>query len=67
MEVGKFQDDNLKPVAEEMKVSTRNCLVSGSLPVGAVFVCNKNELVLPLNEASLAAECDIGNKKIDLQ
>jgi hypothetical protein len=46
-----------------MKVSTRNCVVSGSLPVEAVFVCNKNELVIPLNEASLAVECDIGNKK----
>ena len=62
METVKFQDDNLKPVAEEMKVSTHNCLVSGSLPFEAVFVYNKNELVLPLNEASLAAECDIGNK-----
>lgn len=60
MEAVKFQDDNLKPVAEEMKVSTRNCLVSGSLPPEVVFVCNRNELVLPLNEASLAAECDLG-------
>jgi hypothetical protein len=48
VDVGKFQNDKLKPVAEEMKVSTRNCLVCGSLPVEAVFVCDKNELVLPL-------------------